>query len=94
MNSISFAVLKLSKGMRPTREKVGKGTHILLVYWTTTECLIKKYTKLIKLNLKLICLTNNMQLVLDSTQSNLNFESSFVRIHQVLVEIWLFKHEF
>ena len=54
----------------------------------------KKYTKLIKCNLKLITLINNMQLFLDSTQSNLNFEPSFVAILQVLREIWLFGHEF
>ena len=33
-------------------------------------------------------------LLLDSTQSNLNFESSFVGIHQVLRKIWLSGHEF
>ena len=35
-----------------------------------------------------------MQLFLDSTQFNLNFEPSFVGIHQVLREMWLFEHEF
>ena len=35
-----------------------------------------------------------MQLLLDSTQSNLNFEPSFVAILQVLREKWLFEHEF
>ena len=34
----------------------------------------KKYTKLIKRNLKLITLVNNMQLFLNVTPSNLNFE--------------------
>ena len=33
-------------------------------------------------------------LYLDSTQANLNFEPSFVGIHQVLRERWLFDHEF
>ena len=32
--------------------------------------------------------------MLDSTQSSLNFEPSFVEIHQVFREIWLFEHEF
>ena len=50
----------------------------------------KKYTKLIKRNLKLKT-SVNMQLFLDCTQSDLNFEPSFVEIHQVLREIWLFK---
>ena len=36
----------------------------------------------------------NMWLLLDSTQSYLNFEPSFVEIHQVFREIWLFEHEF
>ena len=31
---------------------------------------------------------------LDSTQSDLDFMSSFVGIHQVLREVWLFEHEF
>ena len=35
-----------------------------------------------------------MRLFLDSTQSNLNFEPSFVGIHRVLREICLFEHEF
>ena len=30
-----------------------------------------------------------MQLFVDSTQHNFNFETSFVGIHQVLREIWL-----
>ena len=47
-----------------------------------------KYTKLIKHNLELIAL------IKDSKQFNLNFEHSFVGIHQVLREIWLFEHEF
>ena len=37
---------------------------------------------------------NNIKLFLDFTQSNLNFETSFVGIHQVLIEIWSFEHEF
>ena len=37
---------------------------------------------------------NNMQLFLDFKQSNLNFESTFVEIHSVLIEIRLFEHEF
>ena len=35
-----------------------------------------------------------MYLFLDFTQSNLNFEPSFVGIDQVLREIWLSEHEF
>ena len=35
-----------------------------------------------------------MQLFLDSTQSKLNFKPSFVGIHEVLRELWLFKHKF
>ena len=35
-----------------------------------------------------------MKLFLDFTQSNLNFERSFVTIHQVLRKIWLFENEF
>ena len=35
-----------------------------------------------------------MELFLDSTQSNLDFDSSFVGVHQVLREIWLFEREF
>ena len=54
----------------------------------------KLYTKLIKHNLKLITSINKMQLVLDSTQSDLNFEPSFSGIHQVLRERWLFEHTF
>ena len=45
-------------------------------------------------NLKLITLINNMQLFLDSTQSNLNYERSFPRIHEVLGEVWLSEHKF
>ena len=52
------------------------------------------YTKLIKRNLKLVTLINNMWLFLDSIQSNLNFEHSFVVIRQVLREICLFEHKF
>ena len=47
----------------------------------------KRYAKLIKCNFKLIILINNMQLFLDSTQCNLDFEPSFVGAHQVLSEI-------
>ena len=54
----------------------------------------KMYAKLFKLNLKLITLITNMLLFLNSIQSDLNFEPSFVGIHQVLKEIWLFEHEF
>ena len=35
-----------------------------------------------------------MQLFLIFAQSNLNFELSFVEIHQVLKEIWPFEHKF
>ena len=35
-----------------------------------------------------------MQLLLDFTQSNSNFEPSFVGIHQVVKKMWFFKHEF
>ena len=56
--------------------------------------LFKKYTKLIKQNLKLITSINNMWLFLNFTQCSLNFEPSFVRIHQVLKDIWLFEHKF
>ena len=56
--------------------------------------LYKKYTKLIKHNLELIALIKNIELFLDSKQLNLNFERSFVGIHKVLREIWLFEHEF
>ena len=69
--------------LRPFHKKVEK-------YWVSQ----KMYTKLIKRNLKLIALINNMQLFLVSTQSNFNFEPSFARIHKVLREIWLFKHKF
>ena len=44
--------------------------------------------------MKLVTSINNVQLLFDSAQSNLNFESSFVEIHQVLREILLFEHEF
>ena len=54
----------------------------------------KKYTKSIKRNLKLITLIINMWLFLHFTQSNVNFEPSFVEIHQVLREPWHFEHEF
>ena len=37
---------------------------------------------------------NNMSLFLDFTRSHLNFETSFVGIHQILREIWLFEHGF
>ena len=47
------------------------------------------YTKLIKHNS-----TINTVQFLNSIQSNLNVEPSFVGIHQVLREIWLFEHEF
>ena len=52
------------------------------------------YTELIKHNLKSIASIINLLLFLNSIQSNLNFEPSFVDVHQVLREIWLFKHEF
>ena len=35
-----------------------------------------------------------MYLFLDFAQSNIDFEHSFVEIHQVLREIWLIEHEF
>ena len=60
----------------------------------STRCLKKKYTKLVKRNLKLIRLINNMLPFSNFTQSNLNFEPSFVRICQVLTEIWPFLNEF
>ena len=41
----------------------------------------KQVYKLIKHNSKLIALINDMYLFLDFTQSNLNFEPSFVGIH-------------
>ena len=47
----------------------------------------KKYTKLIKHDLELIALIKNIKLFLDSKESNLNFEYSFVGIHKVLREI-------
>ena len=37
---------------------------------------------------------NNMELFLDFTKPKLNFELTFVGIQQVLIEIWLCKHEF
>ena len=55
---------------------------------------LKRYTKLIKLNLKLITSIINMYLFLSSTQYNLNFEPLLVGIQQVLREIWLFEREF
>ena len=48
---------------------------------------------LIKHNLELIALIKNIKLVLDSKQSNLNFEHSFDGIYKVLREIWLFEDE-
>ena len=35
-----------------------------------------------------------MQLFSDSAQSNLNLDSSFVGIHEVQRETWLFEHKF
>ena len=56
---------------------------------------LKKYTKLMKcINLKLITLINKIQLFFDSIQFSLKFEPSFVGIHKILREIWLFGHEF
>ena len=52
------------------------------MYWVSQEM----YTKLIKRNLKLITSINNMQLFLDSKQSNLDFEFSFAGIHKVFKE--------
>ena len=52
------------------------------------------YAKLIKWNLKLIELIIIMSLFLNSIQSDINFEPSFVGIYQALREIWLFEHEF
>ena len=37
---------------------------------------------------------NDMQLFLDFTQSNSNFEPSVAGIHEVLREMWLFEHNF
>ena len=56
--------------------------------------LYKKYTKLIKHNLKLIALMNNIELSSDSKQRNLHFEHLFVGIHQVLRKIWLLNMNF
>ena len=53
--------------------------------------LYKKYTKLIKHNLESIALIKILNYF---KQPNLNFEHSFVRIHKVLREMWLFEHEF
>ena len=44
--------------------------------------------------MKLMTSINNMYLLFNFTQSDLNFEPSFVEIHQVLREIWLFGHDF
>ena len=55
--------------------------------------LYKKYMNLIKHNLELVALIKNIKLFLDSKQSNLNFEHSFVGIYKVLREIWLFEDE-
>ena len=52
------------------------------------------YTKLINLNWKLTTLISNMKLFSDSAQSKLNFESSFVGIHEVMRETWLFEYKF
>ena len=43
---------------------------------------------LIKHNLELIALIKNIKLFLDSKQSNLNFEHSFVGIYKVLRKMW------
>ena len=47
-----------------------------------------------KRNLKLIFSANNALLFLYSTQSNLNFQASFVGIRHVLREMLVFEHEF
>ena len=47
----------------------------------STGCLKIKYIQSTKFNLKLIASINNIQPSLNSTQSNLNFEPSFVGIH-------------
>ena len=47
----------------------------------------KKYTKLIKYNLKMIMLIKNMLLFLTSKHFKFIFEPSFVGIHLVLREI-------
>ena len=52
------------------------------------------FTKLIKRNLKFMKSIINILVFLNAIQSDLNFEPSFVGIHQVLKEIWLFEHEF
>ena len=54
----------------------------------------KIYTRLSKRNLKSVTSINDMLVFLDCTQSDLNFEPSFIEIRQVLREIWLLKHEF
>ena len=37
---------------------------------------------------------SDVKLFFNSTLSNLKFEPLFVGIHQILIEIWLFEHEF
>ena len=51
------------------------------------------YAKFIKRNLNLITSINDMQLFLDSTRSNINFEFSVAGIHEVWREISLFEHK-
>ena len=63
-------------------------------YSHPTGCQKRRYTKLIERNLKLVTSINIVKLLLDFTQSNLNFESLFVEICPVLREIWLFEREF
>ena len=46
-----------------------------------------KSIQIIKHDLELIALIKNIKLFLDSKESNLNFEHSFVGIHKVLREI-------
>ena len=60
---------------------------------TTPARCLKQTTKLISRNVKFITSINNASLFLDSTQSNLNFEPSFVGIHHALRETWLFEYE-
>ena len=53
-----------------------------------TRC-IKKYTEL-----EIDSVDQWYVNSLNFTQSDLNFEASFFEIRQVLIEIWLFEHEF
>ena len=52
----------------------------------------KKYTKFIKRNVKLITSINDILIIFDCKESNLTFEPSFVEIHQLLRNKWIFEH--